>query len=324
MEKIVFSVIIPVYNIEKYLPECLESCMIQSVKEAEFICVNDGSTDSSSKIIDEYLQKDARFRSIAKENGGLSSARNAGMAQAKGEWLVFLDGDDRLKADALKRLSGEIKKGEAAGNIWDIIVFNADTFPVDIDKEPWFKKTLQFEEKSYDSFVPDELFKERGAMPFVWRHSYSRRVLDRTNVIFDEMLKYGEDVVFPMSIFPDAGKVLFSSECLYDYRLNRQGSLTSDMYTDADRVTAQHLDVIRHVAAFWDEKGWIQAYGADLLCWAMKYTILRVKSLKGDRRKLRAVEMKEIIYGYGLDSYKKELSLQGRLMWTAYSFFWRG
>ena len=90
------SIIVPIYNVEPYLSSCLASCLNQTLKDIEIICVNDGSTDHSLEIVKEFQKADRRIRIIDKENGGLSSARNAGITAARGEWLVFLDSDDML------------------------------------------------------------------------------------------------------------------------------------------------------------------------------------------------------------------------------------
>lgn len=98
------SVIIPVYNVEEYLSECLDSVLSQTYKNLEIIIVNDGSPDNSQKIINEYKKKDKRIISLIKENGGISSARNYGMKRAKGDYLFFLDSDDYISDDFLENL----------------------------------------------------------------------------------------------------------------------------------------------------------------------------------------------------------------------------
>lgn len=96
------SVIIPVYNTENYLRECLDSILAQTFTDFEVLVINDGSTDGSVEICDEYAQKDARVKVFHKENGGVSSARNLGLDNAKGEWIAFVDSDDLLLDNALK------------------------------------------------------------------------------------------------------------------------------------------------------------------------------------------------------------------------------
>lgn len=97
------SVIIPVYNVEKYLGECLDSVLRQTLKDIEIICVDDGSTDGSPKMLAEYAAKDSRIRIITQPNGGLSAARNAGMDAANGKYIYFLDSDDWIVPDALEQ-----------------------------------------------------------------------------------------------------------------------------------------------------------------------------------------------------------------------------
>ena len=97
------SVVIPVYNVEKYLGECLDSVLRQTFKDLEIICVDDGSTDSSPKILAEYAAKDARIKIITQSNAGLSAARNAGMDAANGKYIYFLDSDDYITDDAMER-----------------------------------------------------------------------------------------------------------------------------------------------------------------------------------------------------------------------------
>ena len=93
-EEVKISIIIPVYNVEKYLHECLDSIINQTFKDLEIICVDDGSTDKSSEILEEYEQKDKRFTVISQPNKGVSAARNRGMQQAKGKYIMFVDSDD--------------------------------------------------------------------------------------------------------------------------------------------------------------------------------------------------------------------------------------
>ena len=100
-----FSIVIPVYNVEPYLPECLDSVLNQTLSDWEAVCVNDGSTDNSSVVLEDYASKDSRFRVITQPNGGLSAARNTGMKAALGDYVLFLDSDDWLEPNALLVLS---------------------------------------------------------------------------------------------------------------------------------------------------------------------------------------------------------------------------
>lgn len=119
--KIEVSVIIPVYNVEKYLVACIDSLMCQGDLSMEFILVDDGSTDLSGKIADEYAKKEDRIKVIHQENGGASAARNAGLDVAQGEYIAFLDSDDWIKESSLSLLYHEAIKYQAdvvMGNMW--------------------------------------------------------------------------------------------------------------------------------------------------------------------------------------------------------------
>ena len=104
------SVIVPVYNTEKYLDRCIQSILAQTYTDFELLLINDGSTDSSGAICDKYAKQDVRVRVFHKENGGASSARNMGLDNAKGEWVTFCDSDDTLKQNALECLSSYTDK----------------------------------------------------------------------------------------------------------------------------------------------------------------------------------------------------------------------
>lgn len=107
------SIIIPIYNVDLYLEKCLESCCNQTFKDIEIICINDGSTDMSKKIVDKYAKKDKRIIGIHKENEGVISARNAGLNMAKGEYIFLLDGDDNIPTDCIESLNDIANKFNA-------------------------------------------------------------------------------------------------------------------------------------------------------------------------------------------------------------------
>lgn len=115
------SVIIPIYNVEKYLRQCLESVINQNYREYEVILVNDGSTDSSKKIAIEFCEKYNNIKFIDKVNGGLSSARNAGLEVANGEYIVFIDSDDYIRSDYLEKLYQSISQNDSDISICNLV-----------------------------------------------------------------------------------------------------------------------------------------------------------------------------------------------------------
>ena len=114
------SVIIPVYNAEKYLPKCLDSVVKQTLKDIEILCIDDGSVDNSGKILDKYAKKDKRIRVIHKQNEGLSVTRNLGIKEAKGKYIGFIDADDWISLDFYKKLYNEAEKYDADVSITSI------------------------------------------------------------------------------------------------------------------------------------------------------------------------------------------------------------
>ena len=115
------SVLVPIYNVEKYLPECLGSLEAQDFKQAEFICINDGSTDGSRDIIEHFLNKDSRFKVIDKENSGYGASMNRGLEAAQGDYVAILESDDFMEADTLSKLHHAISSTGAdvvKANFW--------------------------------------------------------------------------------------------------------------------------------------------------------------------------------------------------------------
>lgn len=113
MDNELISVVVPIYNVEKYLRQCLDSIQNQTYQNFECLLINDGSPDNSADICREYVEKDSRFKYFEKENGGLSDARNYGIRQSKGSYLTFVDSDDWLENDALQQLYDALKKENA-------------------------------------------------------------------------------------------------------------------------------------------------------------------------------------------------------------------
>ena len=152
------SVIIPVFNVEEYLAECLESVISQTLKKIEIICVDDGSTDLSNRIIKEYAEKDNRIIIIEKENGGLSSARNAGIKVANGQYVQFVDADDKICPNAC-----EIAYEAACRNNLDILYFGAEAFfeTEELRGKNLDKVSLYTRKREYDGvYIGRKLFAE--------------------------------------------------------------------------------------------------------------------------------------------------------------------
>ncbi len=231
------SVIVPVYNVEKYLPCCLDSLIGQTLKEIEIILVNDGSTDGSERICRAYAEKDTRIKVFSKENGGLSDARNYGMERAESDVLGFVDSDDYVDGNMfeyLLRIKEEHHAQIAVGGV-----------RMATDEGQVYQNRAVERENVYNT---------HDAMAELL---YSQRILNSVcNKIFDKVLfdgiifpfgKLYEDEYVTYKLFDKAESVAMTNQVFYYYRKN-PGSITHVKYTDRelDRVYAslEKLDFI--------------------------------------------------------------------------------
>ena len=218
------SIIVPVYNVEKYLRECLESIINQTFQDIEIICVNDGSTDNSRKILTEYAQKDLRIKIIDKENGGLSSARNAGLKIAQGEFISFIDSDDWVDKTMVEKLYNNIKALNTDISICAVHQYDESKQEFD-DNSKYF--TLGF----FDDSFNNKAFTYKDVKPFImdvcvmaWNKLYRKSLIDECKAEFPDGLIW-EDGPFFFSIFFKAKGVSIVRDFLYYYRINRKGSI---------------------------------------------------------------------------------------------------
>ena len=216
-----FSIIIPVYNVEQYLRECLDSVLNQSFSDWEAICVNDGSTDGSATKLEEYVVKDKRFRIVTQPNGGLSSARNTGMEVAKGDYIVFLDSDDWLELDALETLAKNLD-GE------DMLCFSGRRY---FEDEKNYRQSDNLNERSYSSgmdyYNGNALQSRDFAFVCVVLRAYRRDFLVHNHLLFKQGIYHEDNLFTPMACYY-AQKVKQINICLYDYRVRANSIMTTN------------------------------------------------------------------------------------------------
>jgi glycosyltransferase involved in cell wall biosynthesis len=216
------SVIIPVYNAEKYLRECLDSVIGQALQDIEIICVDDGSTDNSLSVLQEYAVKDARLKIVAQANQGAAAARNVGMAAAQGESLAFLDADDLYYTDALQAAYTCATKSNA-----DMVVFEADFF----DDKQGRLRTERLETKylaglqEFSAYAIAEFIFQISSCN-TWNKLYKREFLQRSGLQYQE-LRTANDLCFVYSALACAGKIAVLKEPLVRHRVLHSGNLQS-------------------------------------------------------------------------------------------------
>lgn len=273
-----FSIIVPVYNVEKYLKDCLDSIQKQTFTNYEVICVNDGSTDNSKDIIQNYIDKDNRFTIINKLNGGLSSARNAGLERAKGKYICFIDSDDAIAPNALKILADSAEKDDA-----DIVVFGmkCDYFPVYTAIPSWLETKNPVRNITFSSFSPEILFDEPGARTFVWRNVYKRDFLKTNNLFFNDAFRFGEDTIFQFCAFPNASNICFIKDRLYYYRCSRQNSLMEAQNKNQLQKCIWHIQIMSYIYDYWQQKQIFSKMRKQFSAWALSFCYNEMDSLLG-------------------------------------------
>lgn len=219
------SVIIPVYNVEKYLKKCLDSVINQSFDALEIICVEDSSTDASAMILQEYAKKDKRIHIFHHEvNKGLSAARNTGMKLASGKYIFFLDSDDWLRVDALSALYACAEKNKT-----DIVYFNMRKVQDEEESGVINTKPIAQYQEYQGIYTGQELFTlfmENSSFKMeAWRQFFRREFLIENNLWFYEKILH-EDTLFSFLCAMKANRVMNINEEYYFYR-QRANSITS-------------------------------------------------------------------------------------------------
>lgn len=236
MKSPLVSVIVPVYNVERYLNRCLNSIISQTFKDIEIICVNDGSTDTSLKILKEYQKIDNRIIVINKENEGVSKSRNKGIEVAKGEYIVFVDSDDWINLDMVEYMYNKAKNTDT-----DIVMCTYMREYINNSKEKVFNlpDEIIFEDNNlkYDLYrklfgpIGYELFKPDGmdSLGTVWGKLYKSDIIKKNNVKFVnlDIIGSNEDSLFNIYTFKFASKILFINKPLYHYWRQNENSLTT-------------------------------------------------------------------------------------------------
>ena len=214
------SIVIPVYNAQKYLNKCLDSVCTQTYKNLEIVVVDDGSTDESYKICVDYTKKFKNIRIIKKSNGGVSSARNRGIDEIKGEYVLFVDSDDWIEKDTVEKLVELYEKFNV-----DVILFGV----AKICKEKIIKCTKYNEvkiteiKKMINKFA--ELIRnEQINSPF--NKFFKTEIIKKNNIRFNKNITIGEDLLFNIEYFKMINSMYISNYILYNYRLDNENSIT--------------------------------------------------------------------------------------------------
>lgn len=241
-ERIKISVIIPVYNAEKYLDKCLDSIENQTFREIEIICVNDGSKDSSLKILNEHAKRDKRIKIVNQVNRGVSAARNNGIRSAKGEYVTFVDADDYIESCTYKSCMKIIEQENPEVFVYKFRIKEKEEVPRDID----ISKCNFYD---HSSFMGAYL----NSHPAVWDKIFKREFLLKDEIFFKEDISYAEDYVFTLMVFSKAKKIMDCQNRFYYYRTDNSASLVNT--TKEQRKRESTIKANKYLLKYFHECG---------------------------------------------------------------------
>ena len=216
----IISISIPVYNVEKYLCQCIESIINQSLIDIEIILVDDGSTDSCGGICDKYAAKDSRIKVIHKENGGLASARQAALEIATGIYFCACDADDWVESDMYEQMYNKAQETGA-----DIIICD---YYIEYDNGETVHKQIEKLDDSETDLIGNAL---NGKLPTsMWNKIYKREIFQKYNISWEQGIDLGEDFLISLKIFRNPVTINYIQKPLYHYRRLMNGnSYTNDI-----------------------------------------------------------------------------------------------
>lgn len=318
-ENIKFSILIPVYNVESYLEECLESVLAQSYSNWEALLVNDGSTDGSKKICEIYQKRDTRFQLINQSNGGLAVARNTGILNASGDYILFLDSDDVwISKDLLK-----IIKKRADVDDFDMLQFPYYMFSDDVSRTINGPRNVMGDvhAQSMESILDMDI----EIMTNSWTKVIKRELLMDSHLLMDERLRTNQDIDFSFGLFLIVKKVSIISEPLYGYRI-RPNSLSCD----GEAVFRRNiiLDKWENMKYPSDVSEEIVRYIQSKLTYQyliMLSTIPRVKDIEQRKKLFLACKEKKYLLAFASGKKAKTMAFVCKLLgvkMTSYVFFY--
>ena len=294
------SIVVPIFNVEKYLSSCLDCLTKQTMEDVEIICVDDGSTDSSSLILREYANRDSRIKILQQENKGAGAARNYGLSVAQGEYLMFLDSDDLFDVHMCEAMYKEAKSQDL-----DVLVCRADRF--DINSEavipcPWTVKTNLLPEKCpftcYD--IQKDFFSVFVWWP--WDKIYKKSFIDDLGILFQE-LRNTEDLFFVCAATIAAQRVSYINNVFVHQRIGRKDSIS----VTREKHWDDFLKALVKLRDFMSEKGIYARFERDFVNYCLDFSLWHLDTLRGYSYCLLYNALKNIWYkNFGVSTRERE------------------
>lgn len=244
---------IAVYNVERFLGACIESVIAQKGEDIEIIIVDDGSTDRSGEIVDEYAAKDSRIRVFHKENGGVSTARNVMIEEAQGKWLLFIDGDDKLTVDCVERLKNYVQSD------YDVVFFDSQFFRFD-HSVPRYSVTagdkVISQRRDLNNLARATIYANQDTPNYInrtivtiWGKMYRVGFLKEKGILFDTELRKSQDVAFSLICVRSMEKCILVRQAIYAHRLNPYSIVrryNPNIPTYNHKIAAAFWDIVNH------------------------------------------------------------------------------
>lgn len=303
------SVIVPVYNVEKYLRRCLDSLVNQTFKDYEIIIVNDGSPDNSKEIINEYVKKFPQLiKSYNKKNGGLGSARNYGLKKSIGEFIIFVDSDDFVESNMLEKMYNVANKKNS-----DMVVCNINDF---------YEKNLN-NKLNYNKYIGSNVFKKPEIIlnrPAAWNKLYRRTLFDKPGMEFVNN-KWYEDLRLTTKLYLECNKISFVDHHLYNYVIRENSIMNNKNITRNYEIIEAFEDII----SFYKKNNYLDDFKEEIEFLAINHIFIAanvriiINSKSKDIRKNLEPTLEYFKSNFNINNknkYLKELSFNQQLIYT--------
>lgn len=241
------SIIIPMYNAEKYIERCLDSIIKQLGEEDELIIVDDGSTDHSPQICDKYGKKYSNLKVIHQKNGGEGAARNMGVSAACGDYIMYVDADDFVDQYMIQCIKSTVHDS------YDVILFEYIEEDGNIFEKKYQKENIQthvYTRKDHNKFVQANFLNQdivcncNFNMRSVWAKMYRKEFLIKNHIKFDENVQIGEDMIYTLKVYETSNKILCVEYPVYHYYFRNINSITNRYKPDLEHIISSYEDKI--------------------------------------------------------------------------------
>ena len=278
----------PIYNSEKFLRSCLDSIVNQTYRDLEIILIDDGSTDGSGSVCDEYAEKDERIKVVHKANAGQSAARNDGLSLASGDYIGFVDSDDAVSPQMFEYMASAV-----AGKDIAICGYNNVGEDTVISASPKNADPLEIEELEMDELWNEVVGKLNNA---VWNKLFKREALD--GLSFDTQMRHGEDFIFNIEALTRCSSGVSVKNKLY-YYVQHSGSITGSGFSQKSLTEISSKDRILELVERYCPK---QVFNAKVNCFRARMNIMREINKYGVQEQYK--EVLDEISSYVKDSYR--------------------